>query len=266
MRKKLLFALLAVSNLCLAQWNLSGNSGNTPDNFIGTTDANDFVVKTNNIERMRINPSGNMGIGIAPSPNRALNFWGNIEFNTDTVTRDGYHFFSSGQNVGSGLDLMWLKYVNYQPNDVGLLTLATPQYAGDFPRGVFSVRANGKTFVGLLNYSPTGCTDCNDYRLFVQNGIRTEKVKVDVASANGWADYVFRKNYQLRSLEEVERHIEEEGHLPGVPSADEVVKNGINLGEMDAKLLEKIEELTLYVIQLNKEIKQLKEEKNKTQR
>ena len=111
------------------------------------------------------------------------------------------------------------------------------------------------------------CADCTDYSLFVKNGIKAEKVKVDVASANGWADYVFNENYNLKSLEEVEKHINENGHLPNIPSAKEVVENGINVAEMDAKLLEKIEELTLYSIEHNKQnkiqeekIKQLQEE------
>ncbi|WP_370901329.1 hypothetical protein [Chryseobacterium gossypii] len=58
----------------------------------------------------------------------------------------------------------------------------------------------------------------------------------------------------------MEKHIQEKGHLPNIPSAEKVVKEGINLGEMDAKLLEKIEELTLYSIEQNKQIKQLQEE------
>ncbi|WP_326981931.1 hypothetical protein VUJ46_17090 [Chryseobacterium sp. MYb264] len=102
--------------------------------------------------------------------------------------------------------------------------------------------------------------DGEKYKLFVKDGIKTEKVKVDVASANGWADYVFKKDYQLNTLENVEKHILEKGHLPNIPSADEVVKNGINLGEMDAKLLEKIEELTLYSIEQNKQLKSQSEE------
>ncbi|WP_170828452.1 hypothetical protein [Chryseobacterium soldanellicola] len=97
--------------------------------------------------------------------------------------------------------------------------------------------------------------DGEKYKLFVKDGIKTERVKVDVPSTNGWADYVFVKGYKLNSLEEIEKHIQEKGHLPNIPSADEVVKNGINLGEMDAKLLEKIEELTLYSIDQNKQIK-----------
>lgn len=116
---------------------------------------------------------------------------------------------------------------------------------------------NGKISIGgTVNFA---CSDCTEYSLFVKNGIKAEKIKVDIASANGWADYVFNKGYQLKSLDEVEKHINEKGHLPNVPSAKEIVENGINVAEMDAKLLEKIEELTLYSIEQNKQIKEQNE-------
>ncbi|WP_046755483.1 hypothetical protein [Kordia jejudonensis] len=114
----------------------------------------------------------------------------------------------------------------------------------------------GKTMIGdWFDFDP--CEDCDDYELFVKKGIRTQKIKVDVA-AGVWADYVFAKNYNLKPLEEVETFINENGHLPNIPSAEEVESEGLNLGEIDAKLLEKIEELTLYVIELKKEINELK--------
>ncbi len=62
----------------------------------------------------------------------------------------------------------------------------------------------------------------------------------------GRSDFVFENDYELRTLEEVEQHINEKGRLPEIPSETEVTENGINLGEMNAKLLQKIEELTLY--------------------
>ncbi|MEM6717743.1 MAG: hypothetical protein AAF611_00365 [Bacteroidota bacterium] len=114
----------------------------------------------------------------------------------------------------------------------------------------------GKTMIGdWFDFDP--CSDCDEYELFVKKGIRTQKVKVDLA-AGVWADYVFDKDYDLKPLEDVEAFINTNGHLPNVPSATEIEKEGLNLGEMDAKLLEKIEELTLYVIELKKEINALK--------
>ena len=75
---------------------------------------------------------------------------------------------------------------------------------------------------------------------------------------DGWSDFVFGNDYNLLTLSEVEDYIDKNGHLPDIPSEAEVEENGINIGEMQAKLLQKIEELTLYVIQLEKEIDELK--------
>jgi hypothetical protein len=79
---------------------------------------------------------------------------------------------------------------------------------------------------------------------------------------NVWADYVFANDYKLLSLDEVEQFITENQHLPGMPKGIEIESNGINVAEISKLLLEKIEELTLYVIELNKENKKLKAEIN----
>ena len=78
--------------------------------------------------------------------------------------------------------------------------------------------------------------------------------------ARSWADYVFQPQYKLKSLREVEAFIREHKHLPDVPSAMEVEGNGIDLGENQATLLKKIEELTLYMIELNKKVEALSAE------
>ena len=74
----------------------------------------------------------------------------------------------------------------------------------------------------------------------------------------GWCDYVFEDQYDLRPLAEVEQFIQENKHLPEVPSEAEVTENGVKLGEMNAILLKKVEELTLYTIALKKEVDALK--------
>ena len=118
-----------------------------------------------------------------------------------------------------------------------------------------------------MGVDPTELTDMSTsgYRLHVKNGIITEKVKVDLIA--DWADYVFEEDYDLRTLEEVESYINTNGHLPDIPSAEEVAEQGIDVAEMDTKLLQKIEELTLYMIDLkkqndalNQEIESLKEQ------
>lgn len=82
--------------------------------------------------------------------------------------------------------------------------------------------------------------------------------EVEVALKSSWPDYVFDEDYKLSPLSEVEKFIKENGHLPGIPSAQEVKDNGLSLGEMNKNLMEKVEELTLYVIQLQKEVNSLK--------
>jgi len=113
---------------------------------------------------------------------------------------------------------------------------------------------NGRVGIGLSSFQE----DDNEYLLSVNGQVRAHGIKVYTS----WADYVFKDNYELRPLNEVENFIEEHGHLPNVPSEAEVEKNGIELGKMNAKLLEKIEELTLYLIEQDKEIKTLKKQLN----
>ncbi|MES2457426.1 MAG: hypothetical protein V4594_17855 [Bacteroidota bacterium] len=86
-------------------------------------------------------------------------------------------------------------------------------------------------------------------KLSVNGKIRAQEIKVETAN---WPDFVFAKNFQLPSLQETEKHILANGHLPGIPSAAEVAKDGIELGEMNKRLLQKVEELTLHLIRQEK--------------
>jgi hypothetical protein len=102
----------------------------------------------------------------------------------------------------------------------------------------------------------TGSTALNPLEKLAVNGlIHTKEVKVDLLN---WPDYVFEPSYILMPLNELEQMIISEKHLPEIPSAKEVEENGVLLGEMNKKLLQKVEELTLYMIQMNKEIELLK--------
>jgi hypothetical protein len=100
---------------------------------------------------------------------------------------------------------------------------------------------------------PSGST----YKLAVSGGIITEKVRVATNGTAFWADYVFEPAYKLRPLKEVETFIKENKHLPEIPSTAEVSQNGIDLAQTQALLLQKVEELTLYVIDQNKKIEKL---------
>lgn len=113
-----------------------------------------------------------------------------------------------------------------------------------------AITSTGNIGIGVIN---------PQNKLDVDGVIRATEVKVET----GWADFVFAKDYKLPTLQEVENHIKEHNHLPDIPSEVEVKENGVSLGEMQAKLLQKIEELTLYVIEQDKMIKEQGEKMNK---
>ena len=79
-------------------------------------------------------------------------------------------------------------------------------------------------------------------------------------SKSAWPDYVFSKNYSLMKLDDLEKYISQNNHLPGMPSSCEVEENGHHLGKVQTSLVEKTEENTLYILQLKKEIEDLKKE------
>jgi hypothetical protein len=133
----------------------------------------------------------------------------------------------------------------------------TPLIWGDFANDQLKFNAKVGVGYGFGNYPTTaGSINVSNYNMFVKGGILTEEVRVSLT--NTWADYVFKKDYKLPTLQEVEKQIQEKGHLFNVPSAQQVKNDGIELGEMAKIQQEKIEELTLYIIQQNKEIELLK--------
>lgn len=106
-----------------------------------------------------------------------------------------------------------------------------------------------------------GVTTPGNYRLYVEGGILTEQVKVALKTSAGWADYVFAQDYHLPELADVKSYIQTHKHLPNVPSAETLAaEQGFELGKMTVIQQEKIEELFLYVIQLDEKLKKLETE------
>lgn len=175
---------------------------------------------TDLIERMRIAPDGKIGIGTD-----------NIQSNLHLVAPASYapiNAFTLDVNSFSTVENMNVSTF-FRVRDIG---------AGKTP---FVIKGNG--FVGIG-------TDTPDHLLTVKGTIHAREVLVDL---NGpLADYVFEPDYALMPLSEVESFVKANKHLPEIPSAAEVKENGLNMGEMQNKLLQKIEELTLYVIELQK--------------
>lgn len=121
--------------------------------------------------------------------------------------------------------------------------------------GVERMRINATGGVSI------GTTNAAGYMLAVNGNAIFQNVVVKKAGA--WPDYVFNPDYQLPSLYEVEQYIKAHGHLDGIPSAETVEQENINLGSMHAQLLKKLEEVTLYLIELKKENDALKQEVEK---
>lgn len=121
-------------------------------------------------------------------------------------------------------------------------------FGDDTNRKTLTISNNGRVGIGTLT---------PDTELAVNGTIHAKKVKVDLT---GWSDFVFKNNYILPTLEEVENFIKKHGHLKDIPNEKEVLKEGIDIGEMNAKLLQKIEELMLYTIQQQKQIEIMKKE------
>ncbi len=103
-----------------------------------------------------------------------------------------------------------------------------------------------------------------DYKFAVKGKIITEEIKVQLLSS--WPDYVFQDEYELKPLQDLKDFIKKNNHLPDIPSAKEVKSNGVDLGEMNMKLLKKIEELTLYLIEQNDQLKKQSLEINNLKR
>jgi hypothetical protein len=117
---------------------------------------------------------------------------------------------------------------------------------------------------GVINVINTGnvgigTTNPGSYKLAVEGTVGARKVQVKQAS---WADFVFDSAYRLPALSDVKKYITDHKHLPGIPSAKEVENDGIDIGEMNKKLLQKVEELTLYIIEQQQQIDQLKAAKH----
>ncbi len=129
------------------------------------------------------------------------------------------------------------------------------------PEGVYDLAVGRGIAIGVNSLTERLPTD---YRLVVGGKILAEEVRIKLIK--DWADYVFQPDYRLASLPDVETYIQHHRHLPDMPSAAEVEQAGVDLGEIQTKLLRKIEELTLHVIEQHKTIATLQREVEQLQR
>ncbi len=196
---------------------------------------------------------GKVGIGTT-APSSQLHTTGTVRFagltNDNAKDRvvvsdaNGNLAYRDAATLGGSSNSGWAFGGNAVPASSALGTTSNydlPVITNNIER--MRIGANGN--VGI------GTTAISNFKLSVEGNIRARKVRVD---PDTWADYVFESNYKLRSLREVELYIQQEKHLPDVPSAAEVKKEGLDVGGNQVVLLKKIEELTLYVIQQQKQL------------
>jgi len=200
---------------------------------------------TNQTEKLRIQGNGNIGIGTS-SPNAKLEVNGDVKVKQNLFISGSSGGYTTGDNpvLYFGVNSDFAK-ISIPFGDKMILS----SYHGY----TFNTSFNGSTALPAMTIGITGNVGIGTInptnKLDVNGTIHSKEVKVDMEN---WSDFVFKKEYNLPTLEEVEKHIAEKGHLENIPSEDEVLKNGISLGQMNAKLLQKIEELTLYAIEQEK--------------
>ena len=202
-----------------------------------------------------IDTEGNVGIGTR-TPSEKLQVKGGIKIGSASTINNN----SPGLVAVSNDDFIYdNQYINqygfgfhgYQDGSTSAVDPLNSYISGHFGIDFFTGSANrlrihrdGTVTIGTTNRQPS-------FKLAVNGKIRAKEIQVDV----NWADYVFYKDYDLQTIEEVKSFIEKHGHLKNIPSASEAESKGVQLGVINSKLLEKIEELTLYIIQLNDRIK-----------
>lgn len=234
-----------------AQWGIAGENNTAPL----TTGGKVGIGIASPLDRLDVNATGEnayIKVGRFSTPTNPFGSAGYKIGNTVVMSISHYAGYGAGSlNIdnGTGMINMTGSHINFGGlPGTGLLT------------GKYNF--NGKVWTHYLvvgNYSNAGAPNPMDlpdgYRMAVDGKIICEEVKIQMSQ--DWPDYVFSNNYKLKSLNEVEQYIEENKHLPDVPSASEIEKSGLEMGEMSRIQMQKIEELTLYMIELKKQNEQL---------
>jgi hypothetical protein len=224
MKRKILISLCIISSglTMHAQWNGTNPVWTTSNVGIGTGYPGVGVISP--VEKLTI---GEMGGNFAVQDRRT---------STTENYSSGYKFYDY---YGESVSIL-LEHNGYIGNGMRALKF--------FVNGDERVRINSSGYVGIGTIKPK-------YKLDVIGTIRAREIKVDLDGA----DFVFESSYKLMPLHELEKFIKEQKHLPEIAPAKEMEKNGTDLGLLASKLLQKIEELTLYTIEQNKAIEELKQ-------
>jgi hypothetical protein len=230
----------------------NGIINSTEDMLVNFTSGRHLALGNIGANSANLTVSGKVGIGVA-NPAASLDVAGNVKI-THTATGSALNVSSS---TGPAISLTTTHAAGYS---YAMQVGASQPYTkalGVFdnsatPTETFRVYANGRTFIN--GNVGIGKLEDSGYMLDVAGTIRACEVLVE---SNGWCDYVFEDNYELRSIDELESYVKENKHLPNIPAASVVESEGQSLGDYQMRMMEKIEELSLYVIELNHGVKDL---------
>lgn len=205
-----------------------------------TSSTNTFLLRNSNGDTlMRMRDDGRMGIGYnGTTYGRTINLGGTgINFYTSNEAAFGGAVFPTDTSLVIWSNSNSNNYLVLQPSwgNTGIGTYT--------PNAKFHL--NGAQLIGS-----NSARIATGYSLSVDGRVMAEEVTVQ--NSTSWPDYVFANDYKLMPLNELEASINKNKHLPNIPSAEVIEKEGISLGQMNRKLMEKVEELTLYIIELNK--------------
>ena len=204
--------------------------------------------------------NGKIGLGTS-SPIQQLHMVGSGDAGGMVLVQNTSPNFYSGMNMlnEQGTLAASFQYGNSQVNELSNTFFfgnrsggATHIVSGLYPQILMTVLSGGNVGIGITN---------PQNKLDVNGTVHSKKVNIDLT---GWSDYVFTKGYVLPKLEELKTYINENHHLPGLPSEKEMVKTGLDVAEMNKALTKKVEELTLYILKMNEEIEKLKKQVNTT--
>jgi hypothetical protein len=201
-------------------WQTYGNHVNSNNRWIGTIENFDFNIKTNSIYQAVYKANGDIGLGA----------YGGNDFNT--LNKKYRFFIANNGEINAGIQDASNKYP-------------------------FTIKPNGATYIGTERVSNGPHTDA---LLTVSGKMACKEIRVFNNGSGYWADFVFDKDYKLLPLLEVESYYKNNKHLPNMPTEKDIENNGNDLAKTDALLLQKIEELTLYIVQQQKEIEALKKQ------
>lgn len=250
--KKLIFSLslfLCFSSLVHAQW--TTNATNTI-----TSTSNSIGIGTIPVSLLHVSGLGTAVDHPAQWENQALIIQANTggrSTTTGAVLEFAIPANTDGTNIWSQARIITVAGNTTTGNAVGKMILGTKRNFDKLGTGYGWYYGNdlvidGAGRVGINTLTPREA-------LSVNGNIRSKQVTVELAN---WPDYVFKKDYQLPSLSELKTYIDQNQHLPEIPSEQQIAKEGLNLGEMNKLLMKKVEELTLYLIEKDqKEKKQI---------